>query len=363
MRAVFPSLLCVVVSVASGCAGAQPTTPATQAATQLAEPAARISDNVIYQDYQAYNGLQERIHQLNEHGVPVRDYRLSKAQCWLDVSLHEYTRNDRSDFPQAAMTESEKLIISLEQGNPVIPLDTPLVNGAARLRSDLWARTAAFHQMLGAQCGWPQIACAEVELVHAGNEFNQQGWRHAKPYIQIAEDLLAEGSAAMARCVPPPIAVAALIPAPAPASNAVAPAALPADPLAVDLTVQLLFDFDQSTVAHIRPASMEKLRGMVARVKAEKLQIHSLQLVGYADHLNGTGHSDYNQKLSRKRVETVRALLQEQGLLASEVRTDARGDDEPVVPCQLQFTRRAELQECLLPNRRVEVHLQGTPMH
>ena len=201
MRVIFPSLLSAAVLFAGGLAWAQTT---TQTAAQLAEPAARIVDNVIYQDYQAYSGLQERIHQLNEHGVPVRDYRLSKAQCWLDVSLHEYTRNDRSDFPQAAMTESEKLIISLEQANPVIPLDTPLVNGAARLRPDLWARTAAFHQMLGAQCGWPQIACAEVELVHAGNEFNQQGWRHAKPYIQIAEDLLAEGSAAMARCVPPP---------------------------------------------------------------------------------------------------------------------------------------------------------------
>lgn len=326
-------------------------------ASQLAEPGARISDGVIFKDYQVYNALQERIHQINEHGVPVRDYRLSKAQCWLDVSLHEYTRNDRSDFPQAAMTEAEKLIVSLEQGDSATPLDTPLVNGAARLRPDLWARTDALRQAANAQCGGQQIACAEVELVHAGNEFNQQGWRHAKPYIQIAEDLLGGASAAMASCPPSPAQAQA-----GAQPTAIAPLAsvptLP-DPEAVELTVQLLFDFDQSSPAHIRPSSMEKFRAVVARVRAEKLVLSSVDLVGYADHLNGTGRNDYNQQLSRKRVETVQAMLQAYGLVASEVRTDARGDEGALVPCQLQFSRRAELQECLLPNRRVEVHIKA----
>ena len=331
--------------------------------TLLAEPNARISDNVIFQDYGAYNGLQERIHQLNERGVPVRDYRLSKAQCWLDVSLHEYSRNDRSDFPQAAMTESEKLIISLEQGSPVIPLDTPLVNGAARLRPDLWARTAELHRMVGAQCGWPQLACAEVELVHAGNEFNQQGWRHAKPYIQIAEDWVSDGSVAIASCSAPPESPAASVvqrPAsPAPDAPTPVPAPASPEPLAVALTAQVLFDFDQSSAAHIRAASLEKLQTLLSRVREEGVQVQSLELVGYADRLNGTGHAEYNQQLSWKRVETVRTLLQSRGLVVSDVRTDAKGDEKQVAACQAQFSRRSELQECLLPNRRVEVLLKG----
>ena len=333
------------------------------AQVQLAEPQARVSDNVIFQDYASYNGLQERIHQLNERGVPVRDYRLSKAQCWLDVSMHEYSRNDRSDFPQAAMTESEKLIIGLEQGDPVIPLDTPLVNGAARLRPDLWARTAALHHMVGALCGWPQLACAEVELVHAGNEFNQQGWRHAKPYIQIAEDLLSDGSAAIASCSVPPQTPVALAPKEAAPQPVAAPApvavSVPLQVLAVELTAQVLFDFDQSSAAHIRADSLEKLQTLLRRVRDEKLQVQSLELVGYADRLNATGHADYNQQLSRKRVQTVRELLQAQGLQVSETRVDAKGDANQVAACQAQFVRRSELQECLLPNRRVEVQLKG----
>src|SRR5450830_80666 len=87
---------------------------------QLTPAPERISDQAIHADYAAYEQLQTRIHQLNEQGLPVRNYHLSKAQCWLDVSLHEYTRNDRSAFPQASMTESEKLIVALE--NKTTPL-------------------------------------------------------------------------------------------------------------------------------------------------------------------------------------------------------------------------------------------------
>ena len=44
------------------------------------------------------------------------------------------------------------------------------------------------------------MACGEVELVHAGNEFNQQQWRHAKPYIQIAEDWVSDAEASTRQC-------------------------------------------------------------------------------------------------------------------------------------------------------------------
>ena len=60
----------------------------------------------------------------------------------------------------------------------------------------------------GFRCAQKQIACAEVELVHAGNEFNQQQWRHAKPYVQIAEDQMAEAGTLVEQCLPPPVAAA-----------------------------------------------------------------------------------------------------------------------------------------------------------
>jgi hypothetical protein len=40
--------------------------------------------------------------------------------------------------------------------------------------------------------------------VHAGNENKQQGWRHANPYVQIAEDLLATADSDAQACIPKP---------------------------------------------------------------------------------------------------------------------------------------------------------------
>ena len=155
----------------------------------------RITDEAIHADLQNYDATQGRIKALNDAGRPIRDYHLSKAQCWLDVSFHEYTRNDRSRFPQEALTESEKLIVGMENGVSPLPTDTPLVNNAKYLRDDLWQRLKEIHGTPGFVCAQQKVACGEVELVHAGNEFNKQQWRHSKPYIQIAEDLVNDAEA------------------------------------------------------------------------------------------------------------------------------------------------------------------------
>jgi hypothetical protein len=184
-------------------AAAWPMAHAQAQTTTLAPPAERISDRAIQADHRAYEALQARIKGLNDRGRPVRDYFLSKAQCWLDVSFHEYTRNDRGPFPQAAMTESEKLIQGMEQGT-ALSMDTPLVAGAVRLRPDLWDRASALRGHAGWRCAAAKAACAEVELVHAGHEHQQLQWRHAKPYVQIAEDLIGEAQQLAEACVPPP---------------------------------------------------------------------------------------------------------------------------------------------------------------
>ncbi|MEO8523605.1 MAG: hypothetical protein ABI460_02685 [Caldimonas sp.] len=233
----------------------------------LAPQAERISDNLVQRDYGAYERLQSRIKSLNDGGRRVAGYQLSKAQCWLDASFHEYTRNDRSTFPQAAMTESEKLVAAMEAHAEPLPSETPLVNGAARLRPDLWARAHALKSGPGFTCAAQKTACAEVELVHAGNEFNQQQWRHAKPYVQIAEDLLAEAQISAGQCNPPPRVAAAPV------------------------------------VAPFEPAAM---------VGAAPVPIAlSVKLIGHADRLSSTGNRAYNQRLGELRAAAVRALLVE----------------------------------------------------
>lgn len=335
--------------------------------TQLTPQAARISDEAIGADQKAYESLQGRIKGLNDRGRPVRDYFLSKAQCWLDVSFHEYTRNDRSAFPQAAMTESEKLIVGMEKGVNPMPLDTPLVNNAARLRPDLWERASALRSHAGWQCAQQKAACAEVELVHAGNEINQQQWRHAKPYVQIAEDLLGEARELADACLPPPAPPAPPPPAAPPPvvqpREAPPPVLVPLPPAPpvqlVQLSAGVLFNFDRHDAKNMRPFSVVQLEELVRKIQREKLVVQSIKLSGHADRLNSTGQNDYNQRLSEKRVATVKAELAKLGVNPALMSTVASGDSQQIQGCEQRFKAQMDLQECLLPNRRVEVVIEA----
>ena len=329
--------------------------PAFAQQTQLAPADARITDGVIQRDQGAYAAMQARLKALNDTGTrPVRDYHLAKAQCWLDVSFHEYTRNDRSAFPQAALTEAEKLAVAMEEKQTPISMDTALVNGAAKLRPDLWAQTEALKGRPGFRCAQQQVACAEVELAHAGNEYNQQQWRHAKPYVQIAEDLIVQASAQAERCE-------ALPPAPPPVAPALPPAPVPIGVVPVDqLVASAVFRFDRSAQRDILPASMKQIDELLGKLKSGDYAVQSIRLVGYADRLNSTGDATYNQRLSERRSNTVRELLIARGIAASEIDAAARGDTVQVESCTDKFKSKAALEECLLPNRRVEIQVKAT---
>lgn len=324
------SLLAVAVLAVAGTAGAQQ--------TQLNPQAKRISDEAIHADLESYETTQGRIQALNDGGRPIRDYHLSKAQCWLDVSFHEYSRNDRSAFPQEALTESEKLIVDMENGVSPIPTDTALVNDAKYLRADLWQRLKVIHGTPGFACASQKVACGEVELVHAGNEFNQQQWRHSKPYIQIAEDLVNEAETAARLCGVDP------------AGPVLAPVA------AGPLIANVLFEFDRDGYKDIRTYSLESVDRALATIGNEKRELAGVTLVGHADRMQGNGF-DYNQALSERRAKTVRELLVGRGVPADNIRYEYRGDTQQVQQCD-GVKPRAALLECLLPNRRVEVRFE-----
>jgi outer membrane protein OmpA-like peptidoglycan-associated protein len=122
--------------------------------------------------------------------------------------------------------------------------------------------------------------------------------------------------------------------------------------------VEVVFAFDRSGVADIRPASRAQLEALAERLKRDNLVVESVELVGHADRLNRTGNAAYNQALSEKRVATVRDELVRLGVEPVRISTSARGDGTPVVDCSGRGLSGAALQECLLPNRRVDVQVR-----
>jgi OmpA-OmpF porin, OOP family len=352
-------VICAAISVLvmAGCA-----TSAGQQTNSSTAPAAKqsITDKDIHSDYANYEAQQGRIKALNDTGRHrVASYSLAKAQCWLDVSLHETTRNDRSNFPKLAYEESFKITDYLEKGGTVAaaanPANaTPLVNDAAKLRQDLWDAAAKLKGHAGYRCAEQKTACAEVELVHAGNEFNQQQWRHAKPYVQIAEDLIGEAQRAAEACIPAPAPVAV-------APRVAPPVVVPPAPLQpVNAAANVLFNFDKRDLGNVRPYTKDQLDTLIAQVKSSSIKVSSIKLIGHADRLNSTGDANYNVKLSQDRVETIRAYMVSQGVPANLISTEFKADTVQIEACtKAKFRSTSELQECLLPNRRVEVLLSG----
>lgn len=161
--------------------------------------------------------------------------------------------------------------------------------------------------------------------------------------------------------VPTPQPQPAPAPAPAPrpveAPKPVAkpePKPEPKKPAVVNLSATQLFDFDKAT---LRPD---------ARAVLDNEVLAKLQGLGEIRYINVNGHTDrigsapYNQRLSEKRAEAVREYLVGKGADSSKIETFGFGKTTPVKSCPDQKDRKA-LIECLQPNRRVVVEIQGTP--
>lgn len=361
--------LALLVSAAlAGVVSAQPAAPT------LTPADGRIHDAAISADQQTFESMQARLKALNDAGRPLRDRHLAKAQCWLDTSFHEYTRNDRGPWPQAALEQADALARALAAGQTPGD-DTPLVAGAQRLRPDLWARTLALRTHAGWACAQARAACAEVELVHSGHEEAQLGWRHARPYVQLAEDMVGEAEAQAQACAPaaarpastttdasprpPLVAVPPKTPdMPAARGDATPPAVtvLPsANPAEVILFAQVVFRFDGDRVADVPAGGLVSVQALLQKLREDRLVLQQVDLAGHADRLVASRKPDYNLQLSQQRVNAVRELLVQGGIAADRIRTQALGDSQPREQCDRFKTGDPRLVACLLPNRRVEI--------
>jgi len=132
----------------------------------------------------------------------------------------------------------------------------------------------------------------------------------------------------------------------------------PAPPAAPVITSQkvtyqadTLFDFDK---AILKPAGKEKMDELAARIQALNLEV--VVATGYTDRI---GTVAYNDRLSMRRAQAVKAYLVSKGVPADRIYTEGKGKRNPVTTGCNQRNRKA-LIACLAPDRRVEVEVVGT---
>ncbi|WP_409052578.1 OmpA family protein [Variovorax sp. GrIS 2.14] len=122
----------------------------------------------------------------------------------------------------------------------------------------------------------------------------------------------------------------------------IAPAPLPlALPAKTTLQAETLFDFGKSSV---KPESHAALDVLAAQIKATDYDV-----VITIGHTDSVGSDSFNQRLSEQRADAVRTYLIAQGVDATRIRSEGKGEKEPVAS---NATAQGRAQ-----NRRVEIEV------
>jgi OOP family OmpA-OmpF porin len=121
-------------------------------------------------------------------------------------------------------------------------------------------------------------------------------------------------------------------------------AAKPAAAAKVTYAADAFFDFDKAV---LKPEGKAKLDDLVSKVKGINLEV--VIAVGHTDSVGG---DSYNQKLSVKRSEAVKAYLVSKGIEKNRVYTEGKGEKQPVADNKTVEGRAK--------NRRVEIEVVGT---
>lgn len=135
------------------------------------------------------------------------------------------------------------------------------------------------------------------------------------------------------------------------------PVAVPEEPVVeAHFKAETLFDFDRTVV---KPEGRKILDEKIVAVMKIHPEVTLLIVIGHTDRI---GTEAYNQNLSERRANAVKAYLVKQGISAEHIRASGKGESEPDPEANTDQVckgmRGNRLIACLQPDRRVTVESQ-----
>ncbi len=175
------------------------------------------------------------------------------------------------------------------------------------------------------------------------NGTNELCWRNAN-WTPATAAAGCDGAIVAPKAAPAPAPAPAPKAAPAPAPKAAAPAPAPAAATKVTYAADTFFDFDKAVLKADGKAKLDDLAGKVKAI--------NLEVIIAVGHTDSVGADAYNQKLSVKRADAVKAYLVTKGIEKNRVYTEGKGEKQPVADNKTDAGRSK--------NRRVEIEVVGT---
>lgn len=174
-------------------------------------------------------------------------------------------------------------------------------------------------------------------------------WTPAKAIAECDPDLVKPAEPA-----PLPASGAVVTPIAAPLPKPVEAKPAPKCNFGAALAADTTFSFGKSDLT---PAAKSQLDALVKDASGRCGKVSSVRVVGHTDSI---GSVAANQKLSEQRAAAVKGYLQGKGMNPASFAAVGMGKSQPLpnVTCAKKLSK-AKLTECLAPNRRVTIAVQG----
>ncbi|NHB59544.1 OmpA family protein [Acinetobacter sp. 194] len=113
-------------------------------------------------------------------------------------------------------------------------------------------------------------------------------------------------------------------------------------------TASLFFYFDQSDLESIK--NFEQIQKIAEKINSNN-NIEAVNVSVYSDPL---GSHSYNQKLLKKRAETVKTALIQHGVKENRIQLNSMVQTDQFSQCKSNYKKHEQI-ECFAPNRRVHI--------
>lgn len=223
---------------------------------------------------------------------------------------------------------------------------SPLKQASLVLALSLGAGAAFAHSDAPIAQGYWQDSNRHIVKDNYGECWRTGYWTPAMAIPECDPSLVKKAPVKVAEKKPDTVPAQPLVPDVGPAAPA----------MRVTIQAEALFDFDKAV---LRADGKKTLDDEVVAKMKEHPEVEVVLVSGHADRI---GSAKYNQKLSERRANAVKAYIVGQGIDTTRVETVGKGESEPVVDCKdikgAESRRNKKLVACLQPNRRVVVEVK-----